>query len=225
MKTDRPARRTASAQRLLMASAAACGLLTAVPLLPGNADWSTAQAKTRHVSQARGVELLFADGTSVTLAPFTQLVVQDYAFDGANRRMTLVLRSGAIRVAAGARGGRAPIAVTTTDGTISVAQATAIIDSEDGTATLVVGNHLTADGTAGRRRISRPGFSTTLRQGRRPTRPTRVDGATLAAQMAAFRSGGAPRFVEIASNGTVIDTTPTTRASGVRPRMAAARTR
>ncbi|WP_233717666.1 FecR domain-containing protein [Jiella avicenniae] len=195
---------------MLAASVAAVAIQFAAPFVPGMAGAGPALALTLHESGASSLELLLADGTSITLAPRSQIAVRQFSYDGRSgaRRLRLELVRGSARIAVGARGGTSPVEVSTPGGTVRLVASTALISADEGFATLVVGDRLVAEGAGASRTISRPGFGTVLRRGGTPAQPYRLDRTTIGDQMETFRSSARPRFATIGTGGTTVDSGP-----------------
>ncbi|MBC7943692.1 MAG: FecR domain-containing protein, partial [Burkholderiales bacterium] len=124
------------------------------------------QAGQRFVTSATEIrEVLFADGTSLTLGPNSEVLVESVNAEeggaGGGGQLTLRLNKGLIRIAGGMSNNTSPILIKTANGDITLDAASAVIQvSDDGRtrASLLFGRELRFTSRGRTQSLQRPGF-------------------------------------------------------------------
>lgn len=147
------------------------------------------------------MEIMFSDGGSVTLAPGSILLVDEYRFDRADSRgvLAMKLERGAIRIMGGILNQKTPITLQAAAATLTLNNGGAFIALEQGTvrAALLVAGTLETSAGGGTETLSRPGFEVVVAAGARPGEPSRQPQGRAFADATiinpGLRSVGAPR--------------------------------
>lgn len=154
---------------------------------------ATAQAAVRHVQvsadAARGqklttdgqtaIHVLFADQSAVTIAPNSEIVLQQYSYDDRTRNGNIVieLTQGMLRMVGGFITKQTPARVTTKTATVGIRGGIAIVGHDNGgtSASFLFGQNMSFQGNDGQsQNITRPGFGTSLGSGGGgPSQPNR----------------------------------------------------
>lgn len=172
----------------------------------------TAQDERVTAAQNETVELLFADGTSLTLAPGTSVLIEHYQYDAARRAGALRFKvdSGVVRVVGGALNNVAPIEVSLPGGTATLDNAIAYIDTSDGSSriTLVSGRSIQVSGAGTSAVLDKAATSVVLSAQSGPDSKTARLSASDAKQLTdrlnpGLASGVVPRFVSDSRIGSV----------------------
>jgi hypothetical protein len=151
--------------------------------------------RERVISQADGqAQLLFRDGSSFTVGPNSDMVIDDFVFDPAagTGRIAMSLGKGVFRFVGGKLSKDGSVALTTPSAVLGVRGGIALIEVGDGgatTATLVYGAELSVRSRTGETaRLVRPGFAITVPDARSPpSPPVRVTPDQLARAVAPLR--------------------------------------
>ncbi len=115
------------------------------------------------------VEVLLADGTSLTLAPGSRVVLERYRYDRASRLGELQLRieAGAARFVGGVLNNSSAVVVKTPNGSAALDNAVAFVRVDDSGSefALVAGRGITVQGTVESRTLSKSGSAAELDAG------------------------------------------------------------
>src|SRR5512138_1008240 len=106
-------------------------------------------------------ELLLADGTSVTLAAGTEVTINRYRYDAANRlgELSLAVHRGAVRIIGGVLNNTSAITVSYPGGQASLdnAIATVAVDDSGTDIALLLGKSMTVEAGSATQTLSKPG--------------------------------------------------------------------
>jgi FecR protein len=165
---------TAVAFALVSAGAQAAGPATSLSIQSSGSSAPTVRSMQRDTSDNERVtaganetvEVLFADGTSVTLAPGSSVVIERYRYDRASHVGELQMRveSGAVRTVGGVLNNTSAIVLHAPGGTASLDNAVAFVEVADGATrvTLVAGRRITVQGGGETRTLDKPGTAVAL---------------------------------------------------------------
>jgi hypothetical protein len=181
------------------------------------------RVRTDSVGQA---QLLFLDGSTITIGPNSDLVLDDFVYDPASGtgKIAATVTAGLFRFIGGRISKESPVTIKTPAGEAAVRGAVMLLSVEPGTgatsATLLYGRELRLTGTKGGTAvITRPGFTSSIAgAGALPSPATRLTAQTLQ-QMSklegrAGASGGAPtRPTEGAVASAPLGSTLTTQSA------------
>src|SRR4051812_41876176 len=143
-------------------------------------------------TQAQGqAQMLFLDGSSVTVGPDSNVVLDDfvYAPDQEGGKLVLAMSKGVARFVGGRLSKLGEVTIKTGVAEIGIRGGVAIIEVDGATgatrATLLYGVSLTVKTQEGLiQRITRPGFTVGVpSRGASPTAPTRASSATISASL------------------------------------------
>ncbi len=164
---------------------------------------ASADAERVEAAVNETVEVLFADGTSITMSPQSRLVIEHYRYDRASRlgELRVRLESGAARFVGGVLNNTSAVQVSTPHARATVDNAIAYVQaSSDRTdVVLVAGRALTVEADGKSRTVERAGYALSIdRAGNlgSPTKASRADLQRYTAQVnPGLESGVAPMFV------------------------------
>src|SRR5271170_7440859 len=156
--------------------------------------------RERVISAADGqAQLLFRDGSSFTVGPNADLVLDDFTYDAqaaegqaGKGRIALTLGKGVFRFVGGVLSKEGAVSLTTPTAVLGVRGGIALVEVADGgatTATLLHGDLLSVTARNGEiARITRAGFSVTVPDARSgPSEPARLSDSALRRSMDALR--------------------------------------
>lgn len=176
------------------------------PGLPGGAHKVTVQpvlqpvlANQRYETDlSTTLEILFVDGTTLTLGPGTTVIVEIYEYQQEQRRGRVVMRveRGLFRVVGGLLNSTSTLLIQTPGAQLALDSASAIVavDHTGGTrANLLLGRSLTMSSGGQAKTLERSGFQLVSRHANEPpTGPTRMDKAAMQADLFALNPQLAP---------------------------------
>lgn len=182
--TDRlPFKRAQAATSLFATTCLAFGCLASSPSVaaPQSAftrvERAAASGERFQSDGAAALEITFADGGSVTLAPGSEVVIDAFRFDSAtgSGELGLTLTHGAIRVMGGLLNQRQPIAIRSGSVGMTLTNGGAFISRSADTvrAALLVGGTLEVNAAGRSKTLTRPGFETVSAGDAAPTDPVR----------------------------------------------------
>ncbi len=133
--------------------------------------------KERVETSAGGqAQMLFLDGSTLTIAPNTSLTLDEYVYDpdAQKGRMAASVTKGLLRFVGGKLSKDGSVALQTPSAQIAVRGGIALIDTEASgrtTATLIYGDSLRISTPQGTQQVTRPGFAVTAEPGKPPSAP------------------------------------------------------
>ncbi|MCA0304227.1 MAG: FecR domain-containing protein [Proteobacteria bacterium] len=132
-------------------------------------------------------QLLFLDGTSLTVGPNAEMRIDRFVFDPASStgELGVSLGKGVLRMVGGKISKNKPVTVTTPGGTVGIRGGIAIINAQPAqtTAVFMFGRDLTFTGQGVTQTVTRPGFEIVQRAGAAPQSPMPVSEQALNAQI------------------------------------------
>ena len=131
--------------------------------------------------------LVFLDGTSLTVGPSAQLIIDKFVYDPATKTGELAINTtkGVFRLVGGKISKTKPITITTPSGTIGIRGGITILTVQptSTTSTFVFGNGMTFTAAGQTQTVTRPGSQVTASGGAAPGAPTMVGQGGLTAQL------------------------------------------
>ena len=132
-------------------------------------------------------QLLFLDGTSLTVGPNAEMRLDRFVFDPASGtgELGVSLGKGVLRMVGGKISKTRPVIVTTPGGTVGIRGGIAIVSVQQGQAssTFMFGRDMTVTGQGVTQTVTRPGFEIVQRFGAQPLPPQPVSDRTLKMQV------------------------------------------
>lgn len=152
-------------------------------LMVGGNIFQRERVQTDNDGQA---QLLFRDGSTITVGPNSDLVLDEYVYDPAagTGRLAASLSTGLLRFVGGRISKDSPVSIKTPTGEVAVRGGVMLVSVDAGTgatsATFLYGKEMRLTGTKGNIEvITRPGFSSTIAPGGAPSPPLPVTAAVL----------------------------------------------
>ena len=142
-------------------------------------------------------QLLFIDGTALTIGPNAELRIDRFVFDpsSASGELGVTLGKGVLRMVGGKISKTKPVTVNTPGGMTGIRGGIAIINAQPGqtNSTFMFGRDMTVSGQGVTQTVTRPGYEIVQRFGAPPQAPRPVSEQTLNAQVQQLegRSNGA----------------------------------
>jgi hypothetical protein len=143
--------------------------------------------------------LVFLDGTSLTVGPDAQLVIDRFIYDPSRGvgDLSVTLSKGVLRLVGGKISKVQPVLINTPGATTGIRGGISIVDAQAGqtVSTFMFGRDMTVTGQGQTQTVTRPGFEVTTRVNAPPTPPAPVSEQMLNAQIAQLegRSGSSGR--------------------------------
>jgi len=132
-------------------------------------------------------QLLFLDGTSLTVGPNAEMRIDRFVFDPASAtgELGVTLGKGVLRMVGGKISKTKAVTVTTPGGTTGIRGGIAIIDAQPGqtSSTFMFGRDMTVSGQGTTQTVTRPGYQVVQRFGAPPQPPLPVSERALNAQI------------------------------------------
>ena len=132
-------------------------------------------------------QLLFLDGTSLTVGPNAELRIDRFVFDpsSATGQLDVTLGKGVLRMVGGKISKTRAVTVNTPGGSTGIRGGIAIVGVQQGqtSSTFMFGRDMTVTGQGVTQTVTRPGFEIVQRFGAPPQSPTPVSERTLSAQV------------------------------------------
>jgi hypothetical protein len=159
-----------------------------------------------HTTPSGSVQLLFVDKSTLSIAPNTNLLIDEYVYDPKSNtgHMLTNLAEGALRFVGGALSHQGDAAITTQDAAIGIRGGTVTVDrGPNGTKVIDQFGVITIHNGAGTVTISRPGFFVTIANWNTPpSEPQRVTEAVIAYYLNLLTSkpgenGGVPGLTNV----------------------------
>jgi hypothetical protein len=156
-----------------------------------------------HTTPAGSVQLLFLDRSTLSIAPNTNLLIDQYVYDPNSNtgHTTISLTEGALRFVGGKLSHQGAASIVTTAATIGIRGGTVtIVHGQDGTRIINHFGTITIQNDGGTTTINRPGFAVTVHDWNTPPgEPERVTAAEIAHYLNLLTSkpgqdGGVPGF-------------------------------
>ena len=143
--------------------------------------------------------LVFLDGTSLTVGPDAQLVIDRFIYDPSRGvgDLSVTLSKGVLRLVGGKISKVQPVLINTPGATTGIRGGISIVDAQAGqtVSTFMFGRDMTVTGQGQTQTVTRPGFEVTTRVNAPPALPAPVSEQMLNAQIAKLegRSGSSGR--------------------------------
>ena len=132
-------------------------------------------------------QLLFLDGTSLTVGPNAELRIDRFVFDPASAtgELGVTLGKGVLRMVGGKISKTRPVVVSTPGGSTGIRGGIAIINAQPGqtSSTFMFGRDMTVTGQGVTQTVTRPGYEIVQRFGAPPAAPLPVSEQALNAQI------------------------------------------
>ncbi len=156
-------------------------------------------------------QLLFLDGTSLTVGPNAELRIDRFVFDPSSStgELGVTLGKGVLRMVGGKISKTRPVVVNTPGGSTGIRGGIAIVNAQPGqtSSTFMFGRDMTVTGQGVTQTVTRPGFEIVQRFGAPPAPPLPVSEQALNAQIAQLegrrsasgnaQAGGAATVVKV----------------------------
>ena len=144
--------------------------------------------------------LVFNDGSSVTIGPNSQVVIDKYVFDPATRKgdMSLTVTKGVLRFVGGAISKTSEVKVTTPSATLGIRGGifqVAVSPTGATSANFMFGQSLTVTSQGVTRTTTSFGTQINVNQGSPPTPPAPIPPAVMQNNIALFQQGGSQQYV------------------------------
>ncbi len=148
-------------------------------LLVGTDNFANEKVTTGPAGQ---VQLLFVDGSSISVGPDAALTIDQYVYDPVNKTGKLALRAaqGVFRLVGGAISKSSEVTITTPIATAGIRGGIAVIDArpnEPMTAAFLFGTSLRVTANGATQEVVRPGFQITVPPGQQPGPAVRITNA------------------------------------------------
>jgi hypothetical protein len=169
--------------------------------------------------------LVFLDGTSLTVGPDAQLVIDRFVYDPSRGigDLSVTLSKGVLRLVGGKISKLHPVLVNTPGVTTGIRGGISIVDAQAGqtVSTFMFGKDMTVTGQGQTQTVTRPGFEVTTRVHAPPIPPAPVSEQMLNAQIAKLegRSGSSGRGNASATGPTVVKVTQGTQGLAAQPQQ------
>jgi hypothetical protein len=169
--------------------------------------------------------LVFLDGTSLTVGPDAQLVIDRFVYDPSRGigDLSVTLSKGVLRLVGGKISKLHPVLVNTPGATTGIRGGISIVDAQAGqtVSTFMFGKDMTVTGQGQTQTVTRPGFEVTTRVNAPPTPPAPVSEQMLNAQIAKLegRSGSSGRGNASVTGPTVVKVTQGTQGLAAQPQQ------
>lgn len=139
-------------------------------------------------------QLLFIDGTALTVGPNAQLTIDKFVYDPATKKGELAINAskGVFRLVGGKISKSAPVTITTPAGTIGIRGGIALLDvvATQLTAIFVFGECMDVVGGGETEKVCQPGYQVTVETGAAPSKGSAADPAVLGRLLGILAGGG-----------------------------------
>ena len=169
--------------------------------------------------------LVFLDGTSLTVGPDAQLVIDRFIYDPSRGigDLSVTLSKGVLRLVGGKISKMQPVLVNTPGVLTGIRGGISIVDAQAGqtVSTFMFGRDMTVTGRGQTQTVTRPGFEVTTRVNAPPAPPAPVSEQMLNAQIAKLegRSGSSGRGNAAATGAAVVKVTQGTQGLAAQPQQ------
>lgn len=169
--------------------------------------------------------LVFLDGTSLTVGPDAQLVIDRFVYDPSTGTgdLSVSLGKGVLRLVGGKISKVRPVLVNTPGAITGIRGGISIIEAQAGqtVSTFMFGRDMTVTGQGQTQTVTRPGFEVTTRPNAPPAPPAPVSEQLLAAQIGKLegRSGSSGRGNTPATGAAVVKVTQGTQSLAAQPQQ------
>ena len=158
-------------------------------LLVGTENFANEKINTGPAGQ---VQLLFLDGTSISVGPSANLTIDQYVYDSRTKvgKLALSATEGVFRIVGGAISKSNEITLTTPIGTAGIRGGVAVIGShptQGMTAAFIFGTGLRVTANGVTSEATRPGFQIVVLPGQQPGAPIRITSADIRNSLAQFQ--------------------------------------
>ena len=169
--------------------------------------------------------LVFLDGTSLTIGPNAQLVVDRFIYDPSRGvgDLSVTLSKGVLRLVGGKISKFQAILINTPGATTGIRGGITIVDAQPGqtVSTFMFGKDMTVTGQGQTKTVTRPGFEVTTRINAPPAPPAPASQQMLNAQIAQLEGRSSGRGNAPASGPTVVKVTQGTQSLAAQPQQSA----
>jgi len=137
------------------------------------------------------VQLLFLDGSSLSIGPNAEVAIDRFAYDEHSRlgELKLAATSGVLRFVGGSISKTSTVDITTPAATVGIRGGIVLVDIQPGkplVASFLYGEQMTVSAAGATETVRRAGYSVSVVPGQAPSSPTPVAPTQLRADIAAF---------------------------------------